>query len=446
MLEISMKYLKATIKVLYSIAILAVLIIIAVNAKPVAQRLGAYFNQTSVEFADTNALDAFGRLRTSAPHTVFDIQNEYNSSDLWAQTSSTGGGNVSFLPNESTVSLNVGTASGDKVIRQTKQYFRYSSGKSQVFIGSRVFNAQKTNLVQRTGQFDTQNGLFFEASTGTLKWVVRSYASGSIVDTQYLQSDWNLDKLDGSGASGVNLDITKTNIYFIDYEWLGSGRIRFGIIGPKGTPIYAHEVDNANNNTAVYMTTANLPMRSEIENVGATATSSSLKKICSAIMNENGFDPTPLGIDFSASNGTTTIAVTTRRAIISIRPKATFAGKVNRAYTTDFDYQIFSDANAYYELVWNGTVGGSPSWGSVDSSSTMEYDVAGTTVTGGIVIDSGFVGVGFRGATGINKELLSKLPLTLDMDGNNPINLSLIITSFTGTANASGVLSWKEIY
>lgn len=400
----------------------------------------------STQNAWSTSIDAFGRVRFSSPHTIFDIQNQYDASTLFFENSTTGGGSVSHLPNESSVALAVGTASGDKVIRQSRQYLRYTPGKGQLIVMSRNFVATKANLRQRTGYFDAQNGLFFEDNGTNFGVVQRSYTSGSVVDTRVAQSSWNVDKLDGTGKSGLTLDTSKENIYWIDFEWLGVGPARFGI-WYRNQAITCHIFENENSLTVPYMTTANLPIRTEIENTGITASASTFKKICTSVISENG-GQAELGLSFSASNGITSIGVTTRRAVLSIRPKATFNSITNRGFITDVEYELLAGTNnAFYEIVYNGTLGGSPSWTSADSNSIVEYDVAGTTVTGGITIHSGFLAAtssSVRGSSG-SQNLFNKMPLTLDIAGANPINLSVVVTSFTGTSNVNASLAWKEV-
>jgi hypothetical protein len=135
----------------------------------------------------------------------------------------TGSGTVTYTANKSTVNLNVTTASGDKVIRQSKRVMTYQPGKSLLNLNTFVMNAQEENLEQRIGMFDANNGIFFE-DTGTGYQIVRrSYTSGASVDDPIAQSAWNGDKLDGTGASGYTLDPTKATILFMDlngWEWV----------------------------------------------------------------------------------------------------------------------------------------------------------------------------------------------------------------------------------
>jgi hypothetical protein len=85
------------------------------------------------------------------------------------------------------------------------------------------------------------------------------------VDTKYPQSTWNIDKCDGTGPSGYNIDLTKMQMFYMDYSWYGAGFIRWGFRGPTGDVIYCHKVINNNVNTEAYMRSGNLPARYESE-------------------------------------------------------------------------------------------------------------------------------------------------------------------------------------
>jgi hypothetical protein len=82
------------------------------------------------------------------------------------------------------------------------------------------------------------------------------------------QSQWNMDKMDGTGPSGYNLDISKMQMAYIDYTWYGAGYIRFGFRAVNGEIVYCHKMPNNNVNTSAYMRSGNLPGRFEAINFG----------------------------------------------------------------------------------------------------------------------------------------------------------------------------------
>ena len=173
--------------------------------------------------------DAFGRLRTSSPFTIFDSQHRYQENDKW-DTALNGGGSKTYSANESAVNLIVPTTYGAYVYRETKRVFPYQPVKSMLVMSSFVFATPQANLRQRVGYFGTQNGIYLEQDGTTTYLVRRSYVTGSVVNTRIAQADWNGDKLDGSGLSGRTLDLSKAQIFCIDIEWLGVGDVRCGLI------------------------------------------------------------------------------------------------------------------------------------------------------------------------------------------------------------------------
>ena len=83
------------------------------------------------------------------------------------------------------------------------------------------------------------------------------------IDNRYVQSSWNIDKMDGTGASLMNIDLTKMQMFYIDFTWYGAGAIRFGFKNNRGEVIYCHRIPNNNVNTEAYMRSGNLVGRYE---------------------------------------------------------------------------------------------------------------------------------------------------------------------------------------
>ena len=405
-----------------------------------------------VALGDSPSIDAFGRLRVSDPFTLFASSHDQSpGDDLW-ETTLTGGATATHLPAQAAVRLRTTTASGDKVVRTTGRYFRYLPGKSQLVLLTTVLGAAAANVRKRVGYFDPGNGIFFQLSGATLSVVRRSSVSGSPVDTVVNQADWNLDRLDGTGPSGITLDPAKAQIFFIDLEWLGVGRVRAGVVVDGGI-FYCHQFLNTNSLTTVYMTTATLPVRYEIENTGAaTSATNDLAQICSTVVSEGGSIAEVSARVRSVANGVTPISVSTRRAVLSIRPKLLFpASVVNRvtARLLDMTYHNTGNQSMYLELVRGGTLGGSPSWTSVGTTSAVEYDVAGTTVTGGYVLWSGYVGsanTSGRINVPVSELINSDTALHLSADGSVSNALSVVATSFGAASTGSAALTWREAY
>ena len=173
----------------------------------------------------------------------------------------TGSGNVTFNYNSNVREMNVTSSSGDEVVRESMWCFPYQPGKSLLIMNSFVMSAAKTNLRQRVGFFTTNNGIYFEQNNSTKTMVIRSYSSGAITEERVNQSAWNGDKLNGTGPSGLTLDLTAPQIYWNDIEWLGVGSVRCGFV-INGQFIVCHIFHHANILSKVYMTTACLDRKS----------------------------------------------------------------------------------------------------------------------------------------------------------------------------------------
>ncbi len=202
-----------------------------------------------VYFKDSPNLDAFGRLRTSAPFTIFDSKQLSPDVNLyWDQALSTTGASSSFsLANASTtISVN---ASDGYAIRQTKMRFNYQPAKSNSVVLTAANFQGQNQVTKRLGyfagilgngnSFSPTDGLFFSSDgyVGSEVIAVNMAKNGFI--TSVPQSSWNIDKMNGTGTSGYTIDFSKTQIYWIDFEWLGVGRVRFGLV-VDGQLFYVH--------------------------------------------------------------------------------------------------------------------------------------------------------------------------------------------------------------
>ena len=332
----------------------------------------------------STAYDAFGRLRVSNPLTIFDSKNVMSKNTLFDESLS-GSGSVTYTSNNSTVNLNVTEVSGDKVIRQSKRVMSYQPGKSLLIFNTFVMNTLTADLKQKIGMFDANNGIFFYADGTTLKIVRRTYVTGSPVDTEVLQSAWNGDKLDGTGASGFTLDPAKSNILFIDIEWLGVGSVRVGFV-INGQLITAHTFLNANSLTTVYMQTANLPIRYEIETAATLAAGTyTLQQICSSCISEGGYQPEGI----LESVGTASLGGVNLSSAGTFYNIATIRIKSSRPYAVivpnGFIASAVSNSDFEVELRQNATP--STPFSYTSYSDNIEYDLTGTTtITGGTIV------------------------------------------------------------
>ena len=377
-------------------------------------------------YVENSNNDAFGRVRVSTPATLFDSTMRYGDNTLiWEQVLA-GSASVTSNTTTSALDMHITSASGDQVVRQSHRYCHYQPGKSIMVIMSFVMGAIKANTRQRVGYFDASNGIFLQQDGTTRSLVLRTSTSGSVSDANAIpQASWNLDKLDGTGSSGYTLDTTKTQIFVVDFQWLGVGRVRCGF-DIDGDIYWCHQFLNANTTfTTVYMQTATLPVRFELTATGTVGSTTTMSQICSTVMTEPGLE-LDRGVQYSVGNGATTITVSTRRPVLSIRPALTYNSVSNHVGIQPTKLEVYTNQqNLYWEVIYNGTLTGA-SFASAGTSSAVMYDVAATAISGGIRINSGYVGSG----AGPQSELdWGELPITIDITGTVADTISIVCSS-----------------
>jgi len=386
--------------------------------------------------------DAFGRQRVSNPLTIFDSANVMSKNNLFDEDL-TGSGTVTYTANKSTVNLNVTTASGDKVIRQSKRVMSYQPGKSLLILNTFVMNTPEADLKQKVGTFDANNGIFFYADGTTLKIVRRTYVTGSAVDTEISQSSWNGDKLDGTGASGYDLNVDKATILFTDYEWLGMGAVRVGFV-IDGSFIVAHTFKNANNLTTVYMQTANLPIRYEIETTGTISGAAVLQQVCSTAMIEGGYAPRAV----EEMIGTASLAGVTLTTGGTFYNLATIRIKSSRPYAVIVPQGALAAAvdNSDFEVQLRLNATPSTPFSYTSYSDNVEYDLTGTTtITGGTIISKTYLsgkGVSSASVNGDGFNFDYQLGQTIAGASDT---LTLCAKGAANNDNVLGTLKWYDL-
>ena len=385
--------------------------------------------------------DSFGRIRVSEPYTLFDSTFRYNDdSRNWTYANTVNSTTVTHNTNSSSMLLTVGTANNDSIIRQTSKYFIYQPGKSLLTLNS--FTMQpKANVTQRIGYFDANNGIYIE-NTGDETYIVkRSYTTGSVVETRVPQSEWSEDRFDGTGYGKETIDFSKSQLFWIDIEWLGVGSVRCGFV-INGRILTAHKFHHANMITSTYMTTATLPIRYEIKNTGITASNTTLEHICNTIISEGGHSPKV--ITRAVSNALTglNMSATEYRPLVALRLKANRDGGIvipsnsilYGLQTAPFNYRILQGAT-----ITGGT------WVSGGPESHAEYNVTPTGYTGGEVLLEGI----FVGGSGSNASVIdfkthdSSFQLRNLLDGTKQTFVIAAIAT-TNNDDALASLSWEE--
>lgn len=444
------------------------------NPFPVTGTIGIQTGTGLIINPDTTSYDAFGRQRVSEPFTLGDYKHLYALDINFIDQSVGTGSTISFLQNQACARLQTGIGSTASCIHQTKFYHHYQPGKSQLIFSSFNFYAPQQNATKRTGYFDDKDGIFLEqvglntsdginAGIGTYNWVIRTFTSGIATETRIPQSQWNKDKCDGTGASGFDLDFTKTQLLFIDFQWLGVGRVRCGF-AHDGKLITAHEFLHSNNNPKVYISNPNLPVRCEIRNTGV-GIGASFDQICSTVASEGGYVES--GIDFAytmTTSRTTPTPSGTELPLIAIRLKNQFQSYQNRmsvrlnnislhCETNSIVYKIVKlPSSAYIGLT---TLGSGTIWTSVSANSGVEVCTNATVYDDGDQFASGYVpsGSSQNSLSPVASGALTsakKNVLVQNLNSTDSEIYAVIVRTITNQGNASAsvaaALQWREIY
>lgn len=169
-----------------------------------------------------------------------------------------------FKPTSSSMEYVTGKSLGDWSGRTSNQYHPYKPGVSQLIYTSIAIGSDSVNttppyggtagVVREWGYFDQFNGFGFRLDGQTMKVFLRSDVTGVILDSttqkavgvgnaidyEVSQANWNVNTLNNPTSSDFVLDVTKSNLYWMDIQGT-VGRIRLGVETPDGRRITCHE-------------------------------------------------------------------------------------------------------------------------------------------------------------------------------------------------------------
>jgi len=409
---------------------------------------------STVELADSTQLDAFGRLRVSDEYTLADYKNIYGPDVNLLQLTGNGGSST-YSFDQSLIRLGLdGTPSGFSIC-QSKMYHNYMAGKSQLIYISFNLNAAVATVTKDLGYFDAENGIFLrQAGDGTLSIVLRTSTSGSMTETVVGQSSWNVDKCNGTGASTFNIDITKTQLLYIDFQWLAVGRVRVGFVH-DGQAIVAHEFLNSNNLAIPYMSKPNLPVRAEIYGDAEA----SMDYICSTVISEGGYSEA--GIDWShVIDPLVSVASGATVPLLAIRLKDNFnTYPKNRMIVRLQDFNITStNQPLVYRLLKlpnEAALTTATGWVSVSTSgSGVEYNDGATAINyalpGVDILTSGYVSAAQSSKSALTQGSSSSARKNYIAQNYDSTDSEIYVIEVTnGGTNSTDVgisMQWREIY
>ena len=406
-----------------------------------------YRGAATVRFSEGSPLsDSHGNLKVSQSKSIGSYDFVYDdAADLFTDATLTGG-TVTWSDTTHMITLGVTNASGSYASRASDKYHYYLPGENNLIaLTVGLSDSYQDGCERRWGAFDSNDGCYFDLDDlGVLKVSVRSSTSGSIIKAQVTRSNWNGDKLDGTGPSGFTLDLTKINIYWIDFQ-LGTGRVRYGVVNEMGDRVVCHTFTNANTSVLPHMRTAALPIQVNIENKRITAGASSIKLVAATVKAEG----TQQYTYWRYSNDLPTKVINTSNTYcIALKAKNIIGFNDHNGIGVypDLLNVFVSGGSVRLDVYWDFMTLTSPTW-LLDNGSAIVAD------TGGVLILTGdeFKPVTFYVDAGSHNLDLSKyfeewdIGLTSRYDHSTPQNIIVVASPLSGTPTLLGTISYKEL-
>lgn len=395
---------------------------------------------------DMQHLDVFGNIETSEQHIHFEANFVETDKALIMTSGITAGGTVTRDATRKSMMLGTTTASGDRAAYQSREYHHYVSGFGGTVLLTGNMSPGQTNLLQEAYYGDADNGKYFRQDGSALSVGLRSSTTGSLVDTNIVQADWNGgkfdgtgDKLDGTGASGIDIDFTKQLIYIVRFQWLGSGVVEFSVDINQKRHIL-HTIRHSNIITGVYSQTGSLPVGFSIENTGVIGSAAELEMTCVSVKFNSPTVPATQSV--MVDNDTTTRGIVSGSFshVLSIRLKsgnkrATLIPEIASLMAT-------SNTDILYRVLYNPTVTGG-SWVSAGTNSIAEYNRTATGFSGGHVMAGGYTSKNIEKS--LERRDGSFLKITSDFAGNSG-NITIVARSLSASPNVLGTIIAGELF
>ena len=379
-------------------------------------------------------------------HDITDFSTyTFSKNELNWDEQITGTGSVVHVPEYGMVKFEVGSNAGDEVIRQTKRVQRYIPGRSAEVAMSVIYGTPTTGIRKRIGLFDNTDGAYFEdGGDGTYYVACRRKVGASFVDTRVAREDWNYDKLDGTGPSGIVADPTALQHIVIEYEWYGAGQVEFKyIIDNNSFPV--HRFNHANRQAYPWSSTASLPVRCELTNVAGTAGTHEFYQGSHSFATEGNTEL--LGRQNSISSAITGKTLTTANTfypVVALRLKSTALNSV--VLPDSFSGATLDNTNVFIRLVEGANVTGG-TWVSYSDDSPVEYNITATGYTNGIPVETVFVSATNQGNIfHLNTRAITQIDRkTTTTLGDTSDTLIVAMASTNANKAAFASLGWIEV-
>lgn len=339
------------------------------------------------------------------------------------------------------IELTTGTGATDRVTRQTYRQFEYIRGNAQFcIISCNPGGGAKANNERLWGMGDERNGVFFGVDANGFKVLRRSYISGVAVDFPVYQEDFNGDKLDGTGASGITIDLTKHQLFKIQFSWLGTNVIQFRYL-IDGRQIIVHTINTANQIETPWSQSGSYPLHVQNRNIGIAPSSTTFKISCSAVFTAGSSKE--ISTYGAISTGTQTVSVNTQPSVVAgirLRPDRRYIGLNAESYDL---LPISGTGVAYYQIILRPTLTGAV-WQDYSEAAQILTNTPTYVPGTGQIIQVGYANLAVQGRNAV--EIPARINATLGYSiSQNPDSIIILAQTTVGNGSLYFAGSWREI-
>jgi hypothetical protein len=392
---------------------------------PTDENYGLVVRPYISDFRGHQPFSPFSELVTTQRTAVIELNSIYGTSALRDITTLAGTGAVS-TSTTGEINLATGATASSSALLQSAEWGRYMPGYgAEVGAGIRLPSAPTGEHSVTWGLFEGTEGVYFgKDATSLYVALLRNN-----VETRVNQANWNGDKLDGTGPSGLTIDLSNGYIFQIQFTWYGYGVISFVVVAPVDNEQRAITCHSVRVNGSTSIQSPNLPISVQIEN-GATASNFQVYVGGRQYSIIGAYTPIyRITSDFRVALATSTAII----PVVSFRRKSAFK---NRSVKIE-GYSIGAVTEPLIvQLRLNGSLTGA-SWGTpanhTAAECAVESDVSATAITGGEVLWEDLVMTAGVGAKSTGED--GRSSLSLDIPTTQPVTLCVRTVSGTGTVN-----------
>jgi hypothetical protein len=316
-----------------------------------------------------------GELQTAVRQDDISINFQYGPSDYDTYQDVTGDASIGSF--KAMAHLSLGTEIGEAKLR-SKDSVRYRAGHECLAAASYIFAEPEIGVCQSIGFRNDDDGFSFGYKDGDFGiWYIEGGNFNHIK-----QSDFNVNKVDGNGRPGFNLDPQKLNIYKISYAWHGGLPAYFSVYaGWDEGWILCHVIDEVNTSVETHLENPSIPVMACLQRTAGSGTAKNayagswragvLGGITENNLSNRRFDYSSFNIALPSN---------TRTSLIFLKSKDLFQGKKNHVKYESLFLELNTDGNksVLFES-WNvsdGTLSAPVTWIDRQTDlSVMQYSL-----------------------------------------------------------------------